>query len=333
LLLASLPLLVLIILYFLTDPFKVIYSYPSYYKNNVIEIPLNRDYISTELFLKKYKYYNYNSFAFGSSRSLAFMCKDINKYQKGNYFHFDANGETLFGVLEKLRFLKKLNVKIDNCIIILDSALVLQTKNSEGHTYIKHPLISNESSCTFQYTFLTTFLSNKFFIPFIFSKVNLKIPKSLEYPDIFDLRTFEYDSVNNDIIFASAEKEIADTKESYYKKYQISAERPNNGIKRYYDRLINEEQLKDFMEIKSIIDKNKANIILIVYPDYNQVYFNLNDIENLQKLFGSKNIFDYSGVNKYTNDLTNYYDLLHIRSFVGDEILQQIFNEMKTGGS
>jgi hypothetical protein len=261
------------------------------------------------------------------------MCKDINKYQKGNYFHFDANGETLFGVLGKLRFLKKLNVKINNCIIILDSALVLQTKNSEGHTYIKHPLISNESSCTFQYTFLTTFLSNKFFIPFIFSKVNLKIPKSLEYPDIFDIRTFEYDSINNDIIFASAEREIAGTNESYYKKYQISGERPNTRIKRYYDRLINEEQLKDFMEIKSIIGENGANILLIIYPDYNQVYFNLTDIEKLKEIFGSKNIFDYSGINKYTSDLTNYYDLLHIRSIVGSSILEQIFVNKKSGGS
>jgi hypothetical protein len=49
------PYLFVLISYFLFDPFKVLYSYEDYYINSSVDH--NRDFISTELYLKhKYQY-------------------------------------------------------------------------------------------------------------------------------------------------------------------------------------------------------------------------------------------------------------------------------------
>lgn len=322
---ASLPLLLLIVFYVITDPFKILHCYSSYYKNDVVEIPINRDFASTEIFLMNHEKYSYDSFIFGSSRSLAFLCSDLTKHINCSAFHYDANGESLFGVLGKLKLLQKKNVKINNCIIVLDSALALETKNSTGHTYIKHPLVSNESPIKFQYTFLSTYLSNNFFIPFICSKLHIQLPKKLEYPDIFDIRTFEYNNINNDITFSSAEKEIAENPIAFFSKDTAYFNRADPGKIRNYQQLIRTEQKEEFNEVKLILEKNNTKVIIIIYPDYNQVYFNQDDINFLKNLFGSANIYDFSGINKYTNDKKNYYDLLHCRSSVGKDILDRIY--------
>ena len=48
-----LPFIVSLIMYFIDDPFKVIYEYDSYYNNNFNYTDHNRDYMSLEIFKKK----------------------------------------------------------------------------------------------------------------------------------------------------------------------------------------------------------------------------------------------------------------------------------------
>src|SRR5205814_6283805 len=107
------------------------------------------------------------------------------------------------------KFLDNNKTTIKNCLIILDSATITITKNSSGNNYIKHPLVSGESRIYFQYEFLKTFLSNKFFVPFLALKLNIKLPKFLDYQDIVDKRIFVYDKINNDVISEESESEIS----------------------------------------------------------------------------------------------------------------------------
>ena len=80
------------------DPFKIIKTYDNY-SNNLKVIP-NRDFISTEVYLKNRKIYHYNSFIFGSSRTMAYKTNDWRKYidSTSRPFLFDASGESLFGI-------------------------------------------------------------------------------------------------------------------------------------------------------------------------------------------------------------------------------------------
>jgi hypothetical protein len=134
-LIGSIPIISFLILYFYYDPFKVLRNYDDY--SNQFIAP-NRDYVSTTMFIKNYKKYNYNSFIFGSSRTIAFRPNSWRKYLGDNSipFMFDASNESIYGIYTKLKYLDSINVKLKNVLIILDrDASFLNLKNHEGHLF------------------------------------------------------------------------------------------------------------------------------------------------------------------------------------------------------
>ena len=64
---ALLPLLLLLAGYIYYDPFKILKPYKDYSYPYVIP---NRDYVSTEVFLKNEKQQDYNSFIFGINSNI-----------------------------------------------------------------------------------------------------------------------------------------------------------------------------------------------------------------------------------------------------------------------
>ena len=102
------PLTLLLSVYIFLDPFKVIYSYEIFYDSSAKGwVGLNKDYVSTSTFLNGYKNNHYNSFIFGNSRSIFYQISDWEKHLPAgsSCFHFDASGETLFGIGKKIEFI------------------------------------------------------------------------------------------------------------------------------------------------------------------------------------------------------------------------------------
>ena len=83
---------------------------------------------------------------------------------------FNANGENIKGIYDKLNFLKDCKAPVKNCVIVLDSSILSGTENVYNRLYIEHPVISDESKLYFHFTFLSSFLSTDFFMPYIFYK-------------------------------------------------------------------------------------------------------------------------------------------------------------------
>ena len=91
----GIPIVVVLIVYLITDPFKTLRPFSFQYFDGT-----NRDYLSSELFLRNDSIYHYNSFIFGSSR-----CCGFNTYHWKHYlpigarqYLFQAWGETLTGI-------------------------------------------------------------------------------------------------------------------------------------------------------------------------------------------------------------------------------------------
>jgi hypothetical protein len=320
-----LPLWVLMIIYAIYDPFKVLYSYEVYNQNYEKTVPLNRDYVSTEYFKKNCSKYNYDSFIFGSSKALAFLCRDFCDYVKGSCFHYDSNGESLYGILAKLEYMDKKGADIKNCILALDSAILCNTENSKGHLYIKHPDISNESNISFQFEFVKAFLSNKFFIPYIALKLNKEIPKFFEYRSIIDVRAFSYDYTTNDIFFSYAEDVMKQDIDSYYKNYAHVFYQRDSTNERTASSVISEKGKLQLEQIRKLFDKHKTNYKIVLYPNYNQMKLNPADLKILENAFGNTNVYDYTGINSITNQLKNYYENDHCRPLVGKKIMTEIY--------
>ncbi len=320
-----LPLWLLLIFYASSDPFKVLYNYEIYDEDLKPFVPLNRDFVSTQNFLNRNEKENYDSFIFGSSRSLAFRCSDWNKFVNAHPYHFDANGESLFGILTKLEYLEKKKIPVKNCLIVLDSSILAVTENVDNHLYIKHPAIANESKINFHFVFLKAFLSNKFFIPYIALKFNSEFTKNLSYQGIVDHRVLSYEEVTNDVIFSGDENEISTDPDSYYQKRKETFYKRDTLAQKYYSKVIFEKQLILLQRIKNALSFLHSNYKIIIYPLYDQKKLDDSDEKILRDIFGSENVFDFSGVNKLTNNIENYYEADHCRAKAGLEMLKTIY--------
>ncbi len=309
-------------LYFFFDPFKVLRNYSNYSCSYVIS---NRDYISTTMYVKNHKRYGYNSFVFGSSRSLAFTPGSWLRYLSpgDKPFMFDASGESIYGIDIKLRYLNSIHAKLKNVLIVLCKDVSFgNSKNHKGHLFIKHPLTSGESELDFQAEFLKAYLDPKFLFNFYSYKVLGEYKPFMA--DYIENRKLVMDTITNEITIIDQEAEISQNPTAYYlKRKDLFYER--KGEQTDSVQRINHSQLLMLKEIKGILEYNKTNYRVVISPLYNQVKFSTDDMQILRNMFGS-HLFDFSGKNKFTDSVTNYFETSHYRPSVGDSILKIIYH-------
>ncbi|MBP6584896.1 MAG: hypothetical protein KA215_04430 [Flavobacterium sp.] len=316
------PLLILLIGYFNYDPFKVLYNYSNYSYPYVIP---NRDYVSTEMFIKNHNKYKYNSFIFGSSRTLAFHPQTWKKYLKptDSPFMFDASGESIYGIYTKIKYLDSIHTPINNAIILICRDVTFRDSvNPSGHLFIKHTATSLEGKIAFQFTFVKAYLSPRFlysFYMYTFSK-NFK-PYMAGY---IENRKITYDSITNMVRIIDQENEITHYPDKYYKEHENVFYKRQNEITDSIAR-INPTQIMMLKEINKILQKNNTNVKVIISPLYEQIKFNPEDIKVLKSIFHN-DLYDFSGKNYFTDSKYNYYENSHYRPLVGDSILQFIYN-------
>jgi len=314
-------LLTLFLLYFYLDPFKVLRHYDDY--SNPFVIP-NRDYVSTVMFINNYQKNGYNSFVFGSSRTLAFRPSTWKKYLSENDspLMFDASVESIYGIYMKLKYLDSINVEMKNALVILcRDASFSRSENHKGHLFIKHPATSGESKLTFQFEFFTAYLIPKFLLSFYSYKV-LGTYKPFMHGFIQE-KKIAIDSLSNEMSMIEQETELAQNPEEYYAKrkalfYERTGER-TDSIQR-----IKKRHMFMLQEIKRIFEKNNTEYKIIISPLYEQIKFHPSDLLILKNEFGS-NLYDFSGKNSITDNKFNYYETSHYRKNVGDSLLKSIY--------
>ena len=158
--LLTLPFSAVVGSYLVLDPFQVLYHYDTY----ATQVILNRDYISTQLFVDNYPQQRYQSFILGNSRTMAFTVRDWAKYTHDlSSFHYDAFAESLFGVWKKLQFLENQGAGLKNVLIICDPQLLAQTRDVESHLFRKDPRLTGELPFRFQLSFFRAYLARFFF--------------------------------------------------------------------------------------------------------------------------------------------------------------------------
>jgi len=323
LLIGTLPFLLLILGYIILDPFKVVWKYDNY--SNLHIIP-NRDYVSTEMYLKNHKKENYNSIIFGSSRTLAFNPVTWQKHIEqvdSRPFLFDASGETIFGIYKKFLFLDKLDKELDNVLIIICPDLTFQTTtNSTEHLFIKHPTTSEESWITFHLTFLKSYFNTYFlraYYEYTFTQ-NIR-PFMFDY---IEFRNIYFHPITNSMTIEDKEREINQNPEEYYnERKDIFFNRSKS--RQEYDDFIGKTQEKMLKEIHQILVKKNSDYKIIISPLYQQIEINEKDLEKLNKIFGQNTVFNFSGINQITQNYKNYYESSHYRPNVGDSILNYVY--------
>ena len=128
------PILVLLtvflLLYVYNDPFKVLKPYDDYSYSRVFT---NRDFVSTAMFIKQYPKHKYNSFIFGSSRTMAYRPEVWGRYVDADsgIFVFDAAGESVYGIYHKLKYLDSEKIELKNIWLERNLSILLQVKRTK----------------------------------------------------------------------------------------------------------------------------------------------------------------------------------------------------------
>jgi hypothetical protein len=331
--LLALPLLCILLSFFVFDPYG--FFLPLEEKPNSL-IPISDDYIAVERFLKYNPEKNYNSFTFGNSKTLAYLSSDWCAHiTTCSAFKFGVPGECIYNIYNKLKLIDKQGNHIDNVLLIFDNKLFVNYKNTQkffqGPAYLHHPYSKDGSWMEFYTDYLKFYFSDFAFLKVAEYKLTNKYTPAMT---AFFKNPSEMDDINkgiqffpftNEVINTDAEKELESDSSSYYEKNKSKFASRKLLQKENRPWEIHPEDLINMQEMFALFKKHHTNFKIILGPNFDQIPFPTKQKNELSSIFGSENIYDFTGENSYTNAVSNYYEQSHYRTKVGKSILEKIY--------
>ena len=319
LLIIGIPFVIIFALYWITDPFKI---------NNPFSLEnfstVNREYISIELFLLQNPKYNYNSFIFGSSRASGIntytwkylLENNTNQKDTVSQYLFQAWSETLTGINQKIEFLDRNNIPINNALVLVDIDIIGTTFHNDQEPQetlkIKHYALSGQSKMLYQKAFIKAYMGSP-------SQIAVSIKQLIKPKPMY-----EFDTVSNEWTVDNIYNFMqVPTRDSTLNKDDFG-DRP--AEEQFSEQKITTEYFNMLKNIKNIFDKHQTNYKIIVTPTYNQIHINKEDLKILEHLFGADNVFNFSGKNYITEDKYNFMDINHFDVIVGWWLLHEIYD-------
>lgn len=322
------PLFVVFVLYFLLDPFKVVWSYDQYYMSGRPDyVVLNRGHVSTETFLQQHPRRKYDAFIFGNSRSLFYQAADWKKHigETASCFHFDGSDESLFSLHRKVKFLDEQGVRIRHALMVLDHSLLYRAEAHAGHLVATSPrLMSWGNVLTFHGAFLLAYLDPRFLLAYYDFMLFGTFRDYMRDHNVLNAEPMTYDPVTNEISYPQFERAIADG--SYYTGKRLAVFRKRAKNPAPYSPTLGREHIRLLKEMQRIFAHSRTDLRIIISPLYNQRPLSPRDLAILRDIFGDTHLFDFSGRNPITTDHRNYYELSHYRPTVAARILDQVYN-------
>lgn len=320
------PLALVFFEYLILDPFKVVRPHATYYEPTD-RLPINRDFVSTEEFMRQERT-RPNAFVFGSSRSLVFRCNEWRRYlpPDARPFHFDAWSESVYGVWRKALFLDAEGMDIKDALLIFDTPDFEHSKNDFQHLFIKHPRVSGESAAVFQALHAAVFYKHLLF----FKVVDWNVFGTLRpyMLDVFDPYPLQHLPETNDLIFQGYDDELRAGESAYYERHRAAF---TKRIPFDAPAILGKAQTAELEEVARIFQKHRTRVRVIVTPLYGQAKLAPADHDELSRLFGKENVFDFSGTNAYTENVHNYYEASHFRPHVAAELMRIAYGAQKSG--
>ena len=315
------PLILLAGIYIWTDPFRCVHAFDI----NDVDAT-NREYLSTELFLRNNPTYHYNSFIFASSRG-----GGINTYQWKQYlpkgaqpFLFQAWSETLTGIELKLEYLSEHDVPIDNVLILFDiPGTFAQDQLPHEALSMKHFMFTGGSRVTYNVWQYANFTQK----PSLWvSSIKARLRnKRVAYESDLITNDWERDNCYNftELPPQDSLKNCSEmTRKTFIAKWEHS-----NKVVIVSEPLITEQFETNLRHIKSILVANHADyhVIITPAPCYTNLSINPEDLVLLQTIFGSERVHNYSGKKELTEDYNNFFDPGHFGLRVGYMIIEDIY--------
>lgn len=319
----ALPFWALIALYVYDDPFMVLRKYDLYDS----DVMLNEHHVGWQIYQNHKDSVHFNSFILGNSCTMAFRCGEWEKYLApgDRAIRLFGNGETLKAISLKLHALEKEGAEIKNVLMILDRTSLSRFSLLNGYSNVLPAAISGDSPFTVQMEFIQAFAMPDFLFPYLKYRITGRVEPGTKRMNPYGRIR---DSRNNDS-FNPREKMIEQEGEAYWKNRKKEfPEREGTVV--VEEPVIFQQQRVLLEEIRKVLRSHDTSVRILISPDYHQKELHPNDREILQSIFGKENVYDFSGINEFTEDYHNYYESGHYRPLLGNQLLERIYHKEKT---
>jgi hypothetical protein len=323
------PIIGVIAIYIVLDPFKLVGLKANYKPaGQPLSVPLNQNRVSAGTFLFYKDSLHYNSFIFGSSRSMFYEIRDWKPYldASASCLHFDASAETLEGILHKVQFIDREGGDFRNVLFILDVDIFRSYTLLNEHLYMEDPLVVGYSKwLPFQSGHFMAFLDRKFLRAYCEYRITGQAAAYMSSQNVLDDKPFAYDPTTNETRYEHFEA-LADQGLYYTEERMKKFEPKRDGAQRYAQPVIDKKKQKQLEEIAAILKRHECAVKVVISPLFNQVNMSKEDIATLQSVFGREVVYDFSGINKLTISHTGYYERSHYRPHIAKAVLDSIYN-------
>lgn len=324
LLVIIIPIAILLAIYLITDPYKTLRPFSLEYFDDT-----NRDYLSSELFLHNIDVQHYDSYIFGSSRGCGINTYHWLKYlpDGSKQFLFQAWGETLTGIEQKITYIDEHGYELKNAIVLLDIPGSFSTPQlSKEALSIKHPSFSHQSIIAFQSTLFFDFIQK----PSQWCRAISRWAKHRKPYVGFDPITNDWNGGNiNADLTAPPEKDSLQNMSAISRCVFLKeiAGRNDTDLHTTAEPLVVGQYIAQLQHIRDVFNSHNTEYKIVVTPAYcyNHPFCNSQDLDTLEQIFGADNVYDYSGKNYLTSDYNNFSDPNHFGLFVGWHIIEDIY--------
>ena len=319
------PIMLLLGLYLFLDPFKTLHPFSYQYYDK-----LNRDYLSSELFMRNDSIYHYDSFIFGSSR-----CMGLNTYHWKKYlpsgskqFLFQAWCETLTGMEQKLDYIDRNGNEINHVLMLFDvPGTFSEVQLSKEFAFIKHYRFSGQSQMLFQSCLFCGFVQMP--SKWISSMMQCLDSGVDAFPADTVSNDWGYNNRHSDVNIQPTKDSLSNLSKKSKAAFLKQIEGKTDADLKVSEPLITEAFRIQLQHIKSIFDKHHTDYRIVITPAYCFTHPEINplDLKVLQDIFGPDRVYDYSGKNEMTGDCYNFSDTEHFGLSVGWQIIEEIYHK------
>ncbi len=314
------PFVPLVVIYFVNDPFMKLHTYKRFDQSRMF---LDEAYVGWRNILMNKDSLGFNSFIMGNSCTMAYNTREWEKHlDKGSVaVRFFDNAESLGGVYQKLESLDSIGIPIKNVLVVFDRKSLLSPYPLDKTKNLYSPEAAGISEMEFQLKSLQAFLYPSVLLPYLEYSITGKYKSSMKKV-ILEVPTIREPYTNNFI--NPREKEIQRKGELYWLENKSDFE-PRQKSPKEETPIVKPKQIKVLRQIKQLCDKHHADFILIIGPDFLQKRLNKKDLSLIKKEIGNNNVWDFTGINEYTNDIHNYFEPGHYRPLLGKRLMDTIY--------
>lgn len=313
-LLAALPVILVVGLYLIRDPFHVIRPYhgSNHEQGDSVQLTVNTGYISTESFKFYEPSQHFDSFIFGSSLSGYYRIQDWSKHLPADAkpFHFNASRETLVGILNKLNYLSSKGVPVKNALIVMEDEMLKRLPLDHDVLFVQHPETTSQVSWwQFHQLYFNAFRHPELVAFTIWpsaATTRLVLDKGYATTDIPD----RIDAINEGY-YGWADSIIEVNPAAFFTPDHIARYSQPMTLMPCPDKITPAVEAL-LGNIASIFLAQGTEYQIIIPPHYAWEPISSHDLYKLEQIFGQRRVHDYSHDPEMGVDLHYYYDDGHL---------------------